>query len=121
MAVSDSPSGGSTPPHQEQQANSKYGFTKPLSLAGPTDADLQRNNDLDKVRFKFLIRLVSFTICLTNPAWNENLNSRFVLLQFLLDSGLYESNEESAARKEVLHRLDQVFYFSDLAFVVIII
>ncbi|KAH1124890.1 hypothetical protein GLYMA_06G088500v4 [Glycine max] len=75
MAVSDSPSGGSTPPHQEQQANSKYGFTKPLSLAGPTDADLQRNNDLDK---------------------------------FLLDSGLYESNEESAARKEVLHRLDQI-------------
>ncbi|XP_028228282.1 nuclear poly(A) polymerase 4-like isoform X1 [Glycine soja] len=74
MAVSDSPSGGSTPPQQEQQPN-KYAFTKPLSLAGPTHADLQRNNELDK---------------------------------FLLDSGLYESNEESAARKEVLHRLDQI-------------
>ena len=49
------------PPQMEQQPN-KYAFTKPLSLAGPTDADLQRNNDLDKVRFKFLIRLVSFTI-----------------------------------------------------------
>ncbi|XP_047174345.1 nuclear poly(A) polymerase 4 isoform X2 [Vigna umbellata] len=73
MAVSDSPSGASTPPQQEQ-AN-KYGFTKPLSLAGPTDADLHRNNELER---------------------------------FLLDSGLYESNDESAARKEVLHRLDQI-------------
>ncbi|RDX87755.1 Nuclear poly(A) polymerase 4 [Mucuna pruriens] len=73
MAVSDSPSGGSTPPQQEQ-AN-KYSFSKPLSLAGPNDADLQRNLDLEK---------------------------------FLLDSGLYESNEEAAARQEVLHRLDQI-------------
>jgi len=47
MAVSDSPSGASTPPQQEQ--TNKYGFTKPLSLAGPTDADLHRNNDLEKV------------------------------------------------------------------------
>lgn len=54
MAVSDSPSGGSTPPQQEQQAN-KYGFTKPLSLAGPTDADLQRNLDLEKVIIDLLI------------------------------------------------------------------
>ncbi|KAK7410403.1 hypothetical protein VNO78_01160 [Psophocarpus tetragonolobus] len=73
MAVSDSPSGGSTPPQQEQ-AN-KYGFTKPLSLAGPIGTDLQRNSELEK---------------------------------FLLDSGLYESSEEAAARKEVLHRLDQI-------------
>ncbi|XP_020213470.1 nuclear poly(A) polymerase 4 isoform X2 [Cajanus cajan] len=73
MAVSDSPSGASTPPQQEQPNN--YAFTKPLSLAGPTDADLQRNLELEKC---------------------------------LLDSGLYESNEEAAARKEVLHRLDQI-------------
>lgn len=39
---------------------------------------------------------------------------RFVLLQLLLDSGLYESNDESAARKEVLHRLDQVNCLFDL-------
>ena len=64
MAVSDSPSGGSTPPQQEQQPN-KYAFTKPLSLAGPTDADLQRNNELDKVRllvYLFLIYLISSPI-----------------------------------------------------------
>ncbi|KAL5147165.1 hypothetical protein HKD37_06G016897 [Glycine soja] len=49
MAISISPSGGSMPPQQEQQPN-KYSFTKPVSLVGPTDADLQRNNELDKVR-----------------------------------------------------------------------
>ncbi|KAK7351513.1 hypothetical protein VNO77_11031 [Canavalia gladiata] len=76
MVVSDSPNGGSTPPPppQQEQAN-KYGFTKPISLAGPTDADFQRNLDLEK---------------------------------FLLDSGLYESNEEAASRQKVLHRLEQI-------------
>jgi len=57
MAVSDTPSGASTPPQQEQ-AN-KYGFTKPLSLAGPTDADLHRNNELEKVNS---LRFVSSAI-----------------------------------------------------------
>ena len=49
------------PPQQEQQPN-KYSFTKPVSLVGPTDADLQRNNELDKVRLLvclFLIRFIS--------------------------------------------------------------
>jgi len=32
----------------------------------------------------------------------------------LVDSGLYECNEEAASREEVLRRLDQVTYFSDL-------
>ncbi|GAB2275797.1 hypothetical protein Dimus_010547 [Dionaea muscipula] len=27
----------------------KYGITKPISLAGPTDADLQRNSELEKL------------------------------------------------------------------------
>lgn len=52
------------PPQQEQQPN-KYAFTKPLSLVGPTDADLQRNNELDKVRllvYLFLIYLISSPI-----------------------------------------------------------
>ncbi|CAI8599895.1 unnamed protein product [Vicia faba] len=79
MAVSGSPNGGSTPPPpppppQQEQAN-KLGFTKPISLAGPSTADLHRNTELEK---------------------------------FLLDSGLYESNEESASRQEVLRRLDQI-------------
>ncbi|WJX35835.1 Nuclear poly(A) polymerase 4 [Trifolium repens] len=76
MVISDSPNGGSTPPPppQQEQAN-KDRFTKPISLAGPTDSDLHRNTELEK---------------------------------FLVDSGLYESNEEAASRQEVLRRLDQI-------------
>ncbi|PNX84609.1 poly(A) polymerase-like protein, partial [Trifolium pratense] len=77
MVVSVSPNGGSTPPPppppQQEQAN-KDRFTKPISLAGPTDSDLHRNTELEK---------------------------------FLVDSGLYESNEEAASRQEVLRHLDQ--------------
>ncbi|KAJ7958840.1 nuclear poly(a) polymerase [Quillaja saponaria] len=53
----------------------QYGITKPISLAGPTEADLHRNMELEKL---------------------------------LVDSGLYESKEESAKREEVLSRLDQI-------------
>ncbi|KAJ8555507.1 hypothetical protein K7X08_013003 [Anisodus acutangulus] len=53
----------------------KYGVTKPLSLAGPTDADLQRNAALEK---------------------------------FLKDLELYESEEETARREEVLHQLNLI-------------
>ncbi|XP_045799390.1 nuclear poly(A) polymerase 4 isoform X2 [Trifolium pratense] len=76
MVVSVSPNGGSTPPPppQQEQAN-KDRFTKPISLAGPTDSDRHRNTELEK---------------------------------FLVDSGLYESNEEAASRQEVLCRLDQI-------------
>ncbi|KAJ1375345.1 polymerase, nucleotidyl transferase domain [Sesbania bispinosa] len=72
MVSSDSPNGGSTTPPPPPP---KQGFTKPISLAGPTDADIQRNLELEK---------------------------------FLLDSELYESNEEAATRQEVLRRLDQI-------------
>jgi len=52
MVVSDSPIGGSTPPlpppPQQEQAN-KDRFTKPISIAGPTEADLNRNIELEKV------------------------------------------------------------------------
>lgn len=34
----------------------------------------------------------------------------------MVDSGLYESNEEAAARQEVLRRLDQVNYLFDFGF-----
>lgn len=47
MVVSDSPNGGaSTPPPPPLP---EHGITKPISLAGPTDADLHRNLDLEKV------------------------------------------------------------------------
>ncbi|EXB60284.1 Poly(A) polymerase [Morus notabilis] len=53
----------------------KYGITKPISFAGPTDADLQRNVELEK---------------------------------FLIDSGLYESKEETSKREEVLGRITEI-------------
>lgn len=53
----------------------QYGVTKPISMAGPTVADLKRTRDLEK---------------------------------FLVDSGLYESDEEAAKREEVLARLRQL-------------
>lgn len=52
-----------------------YGVTKPISMAGPTVADLKRTRDMEK---------------------------------FLVDSGLYESDEEAAKREEVLARLRQI-------------
>ncbi|KAK6912767.1 polymerase, nucleotidyl transferase domain [Dillenia turbinata] len=53
----------------------KYGVTKPISLAGPTESDVQRNSELEK---------------------------------FLMDSGLYESQEEAAKRQEVLQRIGEI-------------
>ncbi|KAM3282120.1 nuclear poly(A) polymerase 4 isoform X4 [Capsicum chacoense] len=63
------------PPAEAAPPPKKYGVTKPLSLAGPTDADLQRNATLEK---------------------------------FLKESELYESEEETARREQVLHQLDQI-------------
>ncbi|KAH6782318.1 nuclear polymerase [Perilla frutescens var. hirtella] len=65
----------SPPPAEEKQPPKQWGVAKPLSLAGPIDADIQRNRELEK---------------------------------FLLDSGLYESAEESAKREAVLARLKQI-------------
>lgn len=36
----------SSPPPPKQ-----YGVTKPISMAGPTEADIQRNRELEKVLF----------------------------------------------------------------------
>ncbi|KAI7727671.1 hypothetical protein M8C21_001127, partial [Ambrosia artemisiifolia] len=53
----------------------QHGVTKPLSLAGPSEADLLRTKKLNK---------------------------------FLLDAGLYESQEEAAKREKVLGRIKQI-------------
>ncbi|KAF3450682.1 hypothetical protein FNV43_RR06771 [Rhamnella rubrinervis] len=53
----------------------QYGVTKPISTAGPTEADIQRTSELGK---------------------------------YLVDAGLYESNEEAAKREEVLQRIGQI-------------
>jgi len=63
MVVSDSPNGGSTsplpPPPQQEQPN-KDRFTKPISIAGPTEADLNRNTELEKVG-SFIVYFHAFT------------------------------------------------------------
>ncbi|KAJ0603475.1 putative polynucleotide adenylyltransferase [Helianthus annuus] len=53
----------------------QHGVTKPLSLAGPSEADLLRTKKLNK---------------------------------FLVDSGLYESQEETAKREKVLGQIKQI-------------
>ncbi|KAI3684221.1 hypothetical protein L6452_33442 [Arctium lappa] len=53
----------------------QHGVTKPLSLAGPSEADLLRTKKLNK---------------------------------FLVDAGLYESQEAAAKREEVLGRIKQI-------------
>lgn len=68
MVGSDSLNKSAPPPK-------KFGITKPISVAGPTDADLLRNVELEK---------------------------------FLIDSGLYESKEETAKREEVLGRIKEI-------------
>ncbi|KAJ0090290.1 hypothetical protein Patl1_12964 [Pistacia atlantica] len=69
MVGSQSPTGSSS------QEMNRYGITKPISVAEPTEADFQRNRDLEK---------------------------------FLVDSGLYASEEEDAKKKEVIGCLDQI-------------
>ncbi|KAJ7965916.1 nuclear poly(a) polymerase [Quillaja saponaria] len=46
MVGSESPNGSSMGPHHPAK---NYGITKPISLAGPTEADLQRNMELEKL------------------------------------------------------------------------
>lgn len=67
-----SPDVGSAVAHALKQ---QYGVTKPISTAGPTEADLLRTAELEK---------------------------------FLVEAGLYESNDEAARREEVLGQLDLI-------------
>ncbi|CAL9763163.1 unnamed protein product [Musa acuminata subsp. burmannicoides] len=66
--------GSPSPPAPRQ-----YGITKPISTAGPTEADLKRTTELEK---------------------------------FLVDAGLYESEEEALKRENVLGELGKVILFS---------
>ncbi|KAE8690476.1 Nuclear poly(A) polymerase 2 [Hibiscus syriacus] len=64
---------GSSPPAAAPMT--QYGVTKPISMAGPTEADILRSRDLEK---------------------------------FLVEAGLYEINEESSSREEVLGRIQEI-------------
>nr|XP_043627354.1 nuclear poly(A) polymerase 2-like [Erigeron canadensis] len=60
---------------QKAEVKKKYGVMNPISYAGPSEADINRNAMLEKL---------------------------------LMESGVYESTEETAKREEVLRRLDQI-------------
>ncbi|KAK1434155.1 hypothetical protein QVD17_11073 [Tagetes erecta] len=55
--------------------NSRHGVTKPISLVGPSESDLLRTEELNKL---------------------------------LVDAGIYESEDESIKRKEVLAKIEQI-------------
>ncbi|XP_024996060.1 nuclear poly(A) polymerase 4-like isoform X1 [Cynara cardunculus var. scolymus] len=75
MVGSERENGSSpTPPAQKADVK-KYGVMNPISYAGPSEVDVQKNALLEKL---------------------------------LMDSGIYESAEETARREEVLSRLDKI-------------
>ncbi|KAF7843406.1 nuclear poly(A) polymerase 4-like [Senna tora] len=100
-------SGGLRASSQPSQAAAKqYGVTKPISMAGPAVADVQRTLELEKVRFCILKRFPSSLVLIldVDVLWI------FVFRcarKFLVYSGLYESAEEAAKREDVLQRLGQ--------------
>ncbi|KAG5524787.1 hypothetical protein RHGRI_031449 [Rhododendron griersonianum] len=66
---------GSSPAPAAPVTAKKYGVTKPISVAGPTEVDFQRNTELEKL---------------------------------LIDSGLFENNEDAAKREAVLGHIEEV-------------
>lgn len=114
MVTSDSSSDSPPLPPIPKQ----YGVTKPLSLSGPTDADIRRTKELEKVRlfcFPLNCDAIWYSIfCYAvyfSPLFWCVLDSTVPFSQFLEDSGLYESAEETAKREHVLSRLKQVCQF----------
>lgn len=98
-----------TPPPAKQ-----LGVTKPISTAGPTEADLLRSRDLEKVCIlNYLILKFSRSIYGHSCVFLVLKFCKFGcrMFQFLVDVGLYESKEESTKRKEVLGRIGQVNFW----------
>lgn len=100
--------GSQSPAPPSSQEVKSYGITKPISVAEPTEADFQRNRDLEKVIFFFCVLL--FWNILRFNLFFLDFDFFFVCWKFLVDSGLYASEEEDAKKKEVIGRLDQVTY-----------
>lgn len=87
----------------------RLGITEPISLGGPTEYDLIKTRELEKVPFSFLFVISTFTPLLGFEFLADKIFSR---VQYLQDAGLYESQEEAVSREEVLGRLDQVGFRS---------
>lgn len=98
---------GSTVAHGLKQ----YGVTKPISLAGPTEADLQRTVELEKVcssKFSPFFLLFACFFLLFLSFFTFSSLYEIVPMKFLVEAGLYERKDEAARREEVLGQLDLV-------------
>lgn len=84
------------------------GVTEPISLGGPTEFDVVKTQELEKVYNLYFLLMGSFYVVklMLFCGWFEW--AACVHDQFLADVGLYESQEEAVSREEVLGRLDQV-------------
>ena len=100
----------------------RLGITEPISLGGPTEDDVNKTRELEKVPFLlFLVNWICFVDIYYDPLLGlefiaeKNIDELgFVGVQYLRDAGLYESQEEAVSREEVLGRLDQVQLISYL-------
>ena len=105
----------------------RLGITEPISLGGPTEYDVMKTRELEKVNFLFLFL---YKICFYFVSWPVIVDLWYFCLklcwtgllgfwvfQYLQDAGLYESQEEAVGREEVLGRLDQVEFFLSLCLV----
>lgn len=84
------------------------GTDPPLSLAGPTLADLQRTAELEKVVLCLCLRFAALTAYLASIVTTFRLFCWKTGFQFLVEAGLYEGKEESAKREDVLSEIGQV-------------
>lgn len=85
----------------------RLGITDPISLSGPTEYDVIKTRELEKVLDYF--HLSSIIYC-KYAVFSPEFGCLFLFwsVQYLQDAGLYESQEEAVSREEVLGRLDQV-------------
>ena len=58
-----------------------YGITNPISMAGPTETDLQRNSELEKVFLVFQVQ-ISLSLSLSLSFWVQYIN--YIYLYYLL-------------------------------------
>ncbi|KAH0464513.1 hypothetical protein IEQ34_007299 [Dendrobium chrysotoxum] len=85
------------------QISNQHGMTKPISNAGPNRADLQRDDELKKVRSFFFICVLRLSVCSSNAPSNMTF-----FMKFLVKAGLYGSKEEEMRREEVTKQLNQI-------------
>ncbi|KAL0920995.1 hypothetical protein M5K25_008018 [Dendrobium thyrsiflorum] len=85
------------------QISNQQGMAKPISNAGPNQADLRRDVELKKVRSFFLIFVLRLSICSSNATSNMTF-----LMKFLAKAGLYGSKEDEMRREEVTRQLNQI-------------